>query len=124
MGTTLRWTRITDGTGYVYWDAPGFSIETKPRFRPACPYELRMVARPGERIDSWPIPFDKLADAKAAAELPLEALREKQRIAFENYKALWARMNRKSLDESIHEDAITEDAMRTHAAASKAAMAA
>lgn len=117
------WTKAPpDGTGYAYWERPGFYIETKPRFRPACQYELHMApTRPGEWVDSWPIAFDRLRDAKAAADLPIEALRDMQRASYEAWIRFRAYCRGCAVDLLIHEDALKEDQERRRIAARIAA---
>jgi hypothetical protein len=93
-----RWKKApSDGTSYVYWilgaetcREGGFLIETKPRFR-NMPYSLYLpyaiALMPG-----YGIPYERLIDAKAAAELPVDSLQQLQRssiISFFSQLASW-----------------------------------
>lgn len=82
----LRWRKAPpDGTSFAYWDAEGgWFIETKPRFRPAIPYELHTP------WNGWPIQCRTLADAKAIAALPREEIIDLHRAALEAFAAVTA----------------------------------
>jgi hypothetical protein len=91
-----RWKRApSDGTSYVYWilgaescREGGFLIETKPRFR-NMPYSLYLphcIAL----MTGYPILYERLKDAKEAAELPVESLQQLQRSSILGHFALMA----------------------------------
>lgn len=82
----LRWRKAPpDGTSYAYWEADGgWVIETKPRFRPAIPYELTTPWK------GWPIQCRTLAEAKAIASLPREQIIDLHRAALEAFAAALA----------------------------------
>jgi len=61
---------------------------------------------------SWPISFDRLCDAKAAADLPAEQLVELQRKAFAAFQYNMGRFLGKSEEAMIFDDAAKEDADR------------
>lgn len=82
----LRWRKAPpDGTSFAYWDADGgWFIETKPRWRPAIPYELHTPWK------GWPIQCRTLSDAKAIAALPREQIIDRHRAALEDFAAVTA----------------------------------
>lgn len=97
-----------DGTNYSYWLVDGWVIETKRRFLPAIGYSLMPPAR--DFGECFPIRFDTLREAKAAAELPRQDILEMTRQAFWAYMQMLHGTAR-HVDE-IHQRAIEEDVRR------------
>jgi len=102
-----RWKRTrSDGTSYAYWLLGaetclegGFVIETKPRFR-GMPYSLYLphaiALMPG-----YGILYERLKDAKAAADLPVDSLQQLQRFSILSRFALYAAWGGESSEDRL-----------------------
>lgn len=101
-----RWIFERDpAAGLTFWDSAGFTIAKANGY---APYTLRMTGN----VDTWPLEFKTLAEAKAAAAWPIDVLRYAQRESFAGYCGYWARITKRPFDERLIDEALKEDAFR------------